>query len=48
MTTWQRNKQELATELKMAKEELAGFIDRSEQEKMAINKEIKNLKEAER
>ncbi|CAI2380062.1 unnamed protein product [Moneuplotes crassus] len=43
-----KKKQELADELKMAKEELAGFIDRSEQEKIAINKEIKNLKEAER
>ena len=43
-----KKKHELATELKNAKEELAGFIDRSEQEKIAINKEIKNLKEAER
>ena len=43
-----KKKQELGQELKMAKEELAGFIDRSEQEKAAINKEIKNLREAER
>ena len=43
-----KKKQELLQELKSAKEELAGLIDRSEQEKLAIAKEIKNLKEAER
>ena len=43
-----KKKQELQLELKSAKEELAALIDRSEQEKAAINKEIKNLKEAER
>ena len=43
-----KKKQELMQELKSAKEELAALIDRSEQEKAAINKEIKNLNEAEK
>ena len=42
-----KRKGELAQELKLAKEELATIIDRSEQEKNAILKEIKNLKDAE-